>query len=172
MKSSQQMTDALKGVTKAMSQMNRQIKLPGIQKIMMDFERESELMDMKQEMMEDAIEDVMEEGTDEAESDEIVQQVFDEIGINLDQSVHLQQKKRLTLFYSLRTLLKINWLQKNKSKRKLSLKVVEAWKTLSSKHDWTSSVKDNKQVLCVNSSPLSWRYLDLFLFWSYLVFIF
>ncbi len=83
------MTEALKGVTKAMSQMNNQIKLPAIQKIMMDFEKESELMDMKQEMMEDAIDDVMEEGNDETESDEIVQQVFDEIGINLDQSVFI-----------------------------------------------------------------------------------
>ena len=72
-----------------MSQMNHQIKLPAIQKIMMDFEKESELMDMKQEMMEDAIDDVMEEGNDETESDEIVQQVFDEIGINLDQSVFI-----------------------------------------------------------------------------------
>ena len=67
--------------------MNKQINLPGIQKIMMDFERESEMMDMKEEMMNDAIDDVMEEEDDEAESDQIVNQVLDEIGINLDQSV-------------------------------------------------------------------------------------
>ena len=45
----------MKGVTKAMKQMNRRINLPAIQKIMMDFEQESEVMDMKEEMMNDAI---------------------------------------------------------------------------------------------------------------------
>jgi charged multivesicular body protein 2A len=83
------MTDALKGVTKAMSAMNKRIKLPAIQKIMMDFEKESEMMDMKQEMMEDAIDDVMETEGDEQESDEIVQQVLDEIGINLQGQVRI-----------------------------------------------------------------------------------
>lgn len=81
------MTDALKGVTKAMASMNKKIQLPAIQKIMMDFEKESEMMDTKQEMMEDAIDDVMEQDGEEAESDEIVQQVLDEIGINLQDTV-------------------------------------------------------------------------------------
>ena len=35
--------------------MNKQMKLPEIQKIMMEFEKQSEIMDMKGEMMEDAI---------------------------------------------------------------------------------------------------------------------
>lgn len=83
------MADAMKGVTKAMKSMNRQINMPAIQKIMMDFERESEMMDMKEEMMSDAIDEVMDEEEDEEESDQIVQQVFDEIGIGLDQQVSL-----------------------------------------------------------------------------------
>lgn len=62
MKSSQTMSDAMKGVTKAMRQMNSKINLPQIQKIMMDFEKESDMMDMKEEMMTDAIDDVMESG--------------------------------------------------------------------------------------------------------------
>lgn len=89
------MADAMKGVTKAMKSMNAQVNLPAIQKIMMDFERESEVMDMKEEMMSDAIDDVMdEEGEDEEESEQIVQQVFDEIGINLDQQVSLVERCR------------------------------------------------------------------------------
>ncbi|KAJ3283999.1 Charged multivesicular body protein 2A [Borealophlyctis nickersoniae] len=87
LKGTQQMADAMKGVTKAMRSMNKQINLPGIQKIMMEFEKESEMMDMKEEMMNDAIDDVMEEEEDEEESDQIVNQVLDEIGINLDQSL-------------------------------------------------------------------------------------
>jgi hypothetical protein len=40
--------------------MSRTMNLPAIQKIMMDFERESSAMDMKEEMMSDAVDDVME----------------------------------------------------------------------------------------------------------------
>lgn len=44
-----------------------QLKLPQIQKIMMEFEKQSEIMDMKEEMMNDAIDDAM---GDEADEDE------------------------------------------------------------------------------------------------------
>jgi charged multivesicular body protein 2A len=54
---------------------------------MSDFERESEMMDMKDEMMNDVIDDVMEGEDDEEESEQIVNQVLDEIGISLNQSV-------------------------------------------------------------------------------------
>ena len=46
---------AMKGVTKAMMSMNNQMKLPEIQKIMMEFEKQTEMMDMKEEMMNDVI---------------------------------------------------------------------------------------------------------------------
>ena len=55
LKSQAAMANAMKGVTKAMGSMNKQMKLPEIQKIMMEFEKQSEIMDMKGEMMEDAI---------------------------------------------------------------------------------------------------------------------
>ncbi|KAI8811728.1 chromatin modifying protein 2a [Cladochytrium replicatum] len=83
LRSTQAMADAMKGVTKAMRTMNKQINLPQIQKIMMEFEKESEMMDMKEEMMSDAVDGVMEDDEDEEESDRIVEQVFEEIGINL-----------------------------------------------------------------------------------------
>jgi len=81
------MGEAMRNVTKAMSQMNKRINLPGIQKIMTDFQKESQVMDMKEEIMNDVMDDAMAGEDDEAESDEIVQQVLDEIGVNLDQSV-------------------------------------------------------------------------------------
>ena len=83
------MGEAMKGATKAMRAMNRQMNLPGIQRIAMDFERESEMMDMKEEIMNDVMDDVMETEGDEADSDEIVNQVLDEIGISVDQ-LHVQ----------------------------------------------------------------------------------
>ena len=65
--------------------MNRNMNLPAIQRIAMEFERENDMMDQRQEMMDDAIDDTFED--EEEESDEIVNQVLDEIGIDLSQSV-------------------------------------------------------------------------------------
>lgn len=87
MRSNQSMSEAMAGVSKAMRSMNKSLNLPQIQKIMMDFERESEMMDMKEEMMNDAIDDAMEDEDDEEEMEGIVGQVLDEIGINLNQAV-------------------------------------------------------------------------------------
>lgn len=43
------------------------MKLPQIQKIMMEFEKQSEIMDMKEEMMNDVIDDAMGDEEDEEE---------------------------------------------------------------------------------------------------------
>jgi division protein CdvB (Snf7/Vps24/ESCRT-III family) len=51
----------------------------------MEFERENDMMDQRQEMMGDAVDDAFED--EEEETDEIVNQVLDEIGIDLSQSV-------------------------------------------------------------------------------------
>jgi len=62
------------------------MNLPALQKIAMDFERENDIMDQRQEIFEDATDDMM--GMDEEEeSDEVVNQVLDEIGVDLGQSV-------------------------------------------------------------------------------------
>ncbi|KAJ1555425.1 Charged multivesicular body protein 2A [Cladochytrium tenue] len=87
MRSNQAMADAMKGVTKAMRGMNKSVNLPEISRIMMDFERESEVMNMKEEMMNDAIDDAVEEEDDEEETEAIVNQVLDEIGISLNQQL-------------------------------------------------------------------------------------
>ena len=47
------------GVTKALKRMNRQLNLPQLQKIMMEFERESEIMDIKEETISDTIDDAI-----------------------------------------------------------------------------------------------------------------
>ncbi|CAB4038987.1 Charged multivesicular body 2a [Paramuricea clavata] len=84
LRSSNQMAQAMKGVAKAMGTMNKQLKLPQIQKIMMDFEKQSEIMDMKEEMMNDALDDALGDEDDEEESDAIVSQVLDELGLQLN----------------------------------------------------------------------------------------
>ena len=77
------MAQAMKGVTNAMMSMNKQMKLPEIQKIMQEFEKQSEIMDMKEEMMSDVIDDALGDEDDKEESDAIVTQVLDELELQL-----------------------------------------------------------------------------------------
>ncbi|XP_008812040.1 vacuolar protein sorting-associated protein 2 homolog 1-like [Phoenix dactylifera] len=84
LKSTQAMGEAMKGVTKAMGQMNRQMNLPALQKIMQEFERQNEKMEMVSEVMGDAIDDALEGDEEEEETEELVNQVLDEIGVDIN----------------------------------------------------------------------------------------
>ena len=77
---------AMKGATVALGSMNRSMNLPALQRIAMEFERENDIMEQRQEMMDDAIDDVMDVGVEE-EGDEVVEQVLEEIGVDLSQAV-------------------------------------------------------------------------------------
>ena len=48
--------------------MGRQLQLPQIQHIMQEFEKQTEMMNMKEEMMNDVIDDAMEGEDDEEET--------------------------------------------------------------------------------------------------------
>eukprot|EP00123_Amoebidium_parasiticum_P000360 comp10869_c0_seq1/m.5477 comp10869_c0_seq1/g.5477 ORF comp10869_c0_seq1/g.5477 comp10869_c0_seq1/m.5477 type:complete len:217 (-) comp10869_c0_seq1:702-1352(-) len=87
LKTTDAMAQAMKGCTKAMARMNKSMNLPAMQKIMMEFEKQSEMMDMKSEMMSDVIDDVIEDAEDEEESEEIVNKVLDELGLSLGQDL-------------------------------------------------------------------------------------
>lgn len=85
-RSNEQMMQSMKGATKLLGSMNKQMNLPALQRIAMEFEKENDIMDQRQEMMDDAIDDVT--GLeDEEEGEEVVNQVLDEIGVDLGQSV-------------------------------------------------------------------------------------
>lgn len=87
LKSTHAMGEAMAGATKAMGAMNRRMNLPAVAKIMREFEKQNERMEMTSEMMGDAVDGVFEEGGEEEETDELVGQVLDEIGINLNASL-------------------------------------------------------------------------------------
>uniref|UniRef100_A0A6P7GSF9 Charged multivesicular body protein 2a isoform X1 n=1 Tax=Diabrotica virgifera virgifera TaxID=50390 RepID=A0A6P7GSF9_DIAVI len=87
LRSQNTMAQAMKGVTKAMQSMNRQLNLPQIQRILQEFEKQSEIMDMKEEVMNDAIDDAMEGDDDEEETDAVVNQVLDELGLQLNDTL-------------------------------------------------------------------------------------
>lgn len=81
---------SMKGATRILGSMNRSMNLPALQRIAMEFERENDIMDQRQEMMDDAIDDIT--GVDEEEeSDLVVEQVLEEIGVDLRQAVSLSQ---------------------------------------------------------------------------------
>lgn len=83
---SAQMSEAMKGCTRAMVSMNRQINLPAMRRIMMEFEKQSEIMTLKEEVMNECIDDAMDEdGTEATETEGIVAQIMDELGIEIDE---------------------------------------------------------------------------------------
>lgn len=77
---------AMKGATMALGSMNKSMNLPQLQRIAMEFERENDIMEQRQEMMDDAVDDAMDVGVEE-EGDEVVEQVLEEIGIDMNQAV-------------------------------------------------------------------------------------
>lgn len=85
-RSNEQMMQSMKGATSLLGSMNRQMNLPALQRIAMEFEKENDIMDQRQEMMDDAIDDVT--GLeDEEEGEEVVKEVLDEIGVDLSQAL-------------------------------------------------------------------------------------
>uniref|UniRef100_A0A0K0F2F6 Charged multivesicular body protein 2a (inferred by orthology to a human protein) n=1 Tax=Strongyloides venezuelensis TaxID=75913 RepID=A0A0K0F2F6_STRVS len=83
LKSQDSMATAMKGVTLAMKKMNNRMNLPQIENIMREFEKQSAIMDMKEEMLDDTVDDSMGEVGDEEETDGIVNQILDELGIQM-----------------------------------------------------------------------------------------
>ena len=85
-RSSDQMANSLKDASRILGSMNRQMNLPALQRIAMDFERENDVMEQRQEFMDDAIDEAT--GADEEEEEEeIVNQVLDELGIETSHAV-------------------------------------------------------------------------------------
>lgn len=85
-RSNEQMMQSMKGATSLLGSMNRSMNLPALQRIAMEFEKENDIMDQRQEMVDDAIDDVT--GLeDEEEGEEVVKEVLDEIGIDLGEAV-------------------------------------------------------------------------------------
>ncbi len=56
-------------------------------KIMMNFQRENEVMEVRQELMDDALTDAFDADEIEAEADEVTGQVLAELGIEMDQQM-------------------------------------------------------------------------------------
>ncbi|KAI9802750.1 MAG: hypothetical protein M1825_002772 [Sarcosagium campestre] len=85
-RSNEQMAQSMKGATQLLGTMNRSMNLPALQRIAMEFEKENDIMDQREDMMNDAIDDAT--GLeDEEEGEEVVNQVLDDIGVDLSQAL-------------------------------------------------------------------------------------
>lgn len=82
-KSTQGMAEAMKGASRAMRAMNASVDARAMAKILADFEKESQIMNDKQEMMDEAIDDTFETEDEETAVNDVVGQVLAEIGIDL-----------------------------------------------------------------------------------------
>lgn len=78
---------SMKGATKIIGGMNRSMNLPALSKIAQDFERENDIMEQRQEMMEDAVDDALGNPEEEEESEEVVNQILDELGVEFNSKV-------------------------------------------------------------------------------------
>ena len=81
MQSTATMANAMRSATRAMATLNRQMNNAQLQQIMMMFEREGEVMELKQDIMDDTIDDVMSSPLDDEQEEELINQIMDEIGI-------------------------------------------------------------------------------------------
>ncbi len=137
---------AMKGATGVLGSMNRSMNLPALQRIAMEFEKENDIMDQRQEMMDDAIDDVT--GLeDEAEGEEVVEQVLEEIGIDLKNAVSWQKLYHFARGYTYSSyrwakLLKVwrarLWQRARLPKLLVGAEAVLIRETTISKPDWTA----------------------------------
>ncbi len=135
---------AMKGATGVLGSMNRSMNLPALQRIAMEFEKENDIMDQRQEMMDDAIDDVT--GLeDEAEGEEVVEQVLEEIGIDLKNAVSWQTRSFVSAnlndsyrWEKLPKAFRAKLLQRAELRRLLvGVELLRIRETMISKLDWT-----------------------------------
>lgn len=81
MRTNEAMASAMGNVVGIMAKMNQSMNLPQMQNVLMQFEMEHGKMEMTQEMMDDAMGDVLAGDDEEAQTDEILNQVMDELGL-------------------------------------------------------------------------------------------
>lgn len=96
MATTQQMMTSMAQVTRALQGMNKRMNVPEMQKIMMEFEKQNGIMDMKEEMMGDSIDEGLDNGEEtEVEEGTLLAQVFDEVGLDLQGKLKTKEVPKL-----------------------------------------------------------------------------
>ncbi|KAG6662779.1 vacuolar protein sorting-associated protein 2 homolog 3 [Carya illinoinensis] len=85
----------MKGASKAMAAMNKQMAPAKQAQVMREFQKQSAQMDMTTEMISDAIDDAVDNDEAEEETEELTDQVLDEIGIDVASQMSAAPKGRI-----------------------------------------------------------------------------
>ncbi|MED6200344.1 hypothetical protein PIB30_084149 [Stylosanthes scabra] len=85
----------MKGATKAMAAMNKQMAPAKQAKVIQEFQKQSAQMDMTTEMMSDAIDEALDDDEAEDETEELTNQVLDEIGVDVASQLSAAPKGRI-----------------------------------------------------------------------------
>ncbi|KAI9119017.1 hypothetical protein K1719_009692 [Acacia pycnantha] len=85
----------MKGASKAMAAVNKQMEPAKQAKIMQDFQKQSAQMDMTTEMMSDTIDDALDNDEAEEETEDLTNQVLDEIGVDVASQLSAAPKGRI-----------------------------------------------------------------------------
>ncbi|XP_043091841.1 charged multivesicular body protein 2b [Puntigrus tetrazona] len=83
MNSQMKMAGAMATTTKTMQAVNKKMDPKKTMQTLQNFQKETAKMDMTEEMMNDTLDEIFEDSGDEEESQDIVNQVLDEIGIEI-----------------------------------------------------------------------------------------
>ena len=87
MQSSVAMANCMKGVAKTMGKMNKKMDLPQLQKVVMDFERQNEMMEFRDEMMGDAMDAALGGEDDDDEEEAVLGAILQEVGFQQSQAM-------------------------------------------------------------------------------------
>ncbi|XP_075524269.1 vacuolar protein sorting-associated protein 2 homolog 3-like isoform X2 [Primulina tabacum] len=85
----------MKGASKAMAAMNKQMAPAKQMKVVQEFQKQSAQMDMTTEMMSDAIDDALDDDEAEEETDELTNQVLDDIGVDVASQLSAAPKSKI-----------------------------------------------------------------------------
>ncbi|XP_015948863.1 vacuolar protein sorting-associated protein 2 homolog 3 [Arachis duranensis] len=85
----------MKGATKAMAAMNKQMAPAKQAKTIQEFQKQSAQMDMTTEMTSDAIDEALDDDEAEDETEELTNQVLDEIGVDVASQLSAAPKGRI-----------------------------------------------------------------------------
>ncbi|KAG0467098.1 hypothetical protein HPP92_018106 [Vanilla planifolia] len=97
MHASTSVSAGMKGASKAMAAMNKEMEPAKQAKIMKEFQKQSTQMDMTLEMMSESIDETLDKDEAEEETEELTNQVLDEIGVDIASQLSSAPKGRIAV---------------------------------------------------------------------------
>ncbi|XP_065037251.1 vacuolar protein sorting-associated protein 2 homolog 2-like [Musa acuminata AAA Group] len=91
------LSTGMKGASKAMAAMNKQMEPAKQAKVMKEFQKQSSQMDMTLEMISEAIDETLDKDEAEEETEELTNQVLDEIGVDVASQLSSAPKGRIAV---------------------------------------------------------------------------